>query len=174
MNALVAVRSNTAGLANPTPAERLEAQQQMQATAKAYSLGKTLKAEAIAKQEQAENVFGQQELGRDAFLSLLLNQIQHQDPLEPVENTDMIAQLAQFSALEQSANMSVAMEALAGNIDQLNFINASNLLGREIVGLDTEGELIQGTVQHVQLNGSVVMLTVNDRLVSMAGVQSIR
>jgi flagellar basal-body rod modification protein FlgD len=174
MNALLAVRSNAAGLANPTPAERAEAQEKLQANAKAFSMGKVLKAEVIAKAAQLKNALGEQELGRDAFLTLLINQIQHQDPLEPVENSQMIAQLAQFSALEQTANMATALENLTGNIDQLNFINASNLLGREIVGLDTEGALIQGEVQHVQLNGSVVMLTVNDRLVSMAGVQSIR
>lgn len=174
MNALLAVRSNAAGLANPTPKERQAAQAELTANARALTLGKMLKAEAISKAEEAQDVFGQQELGRDAFLQLLLNQIQHQDPLEPVSNTDMIAQLAQFSALEQSQNMADGIATLSGNIDQLNFINATNLLGREVIAVNSDGELVEGTVQHVQLDGSVVTLTVDDQLVSMAGVQSIR
>ena len=39
-------------------------------------------------------------MGRDAFLSLLVTQLQHQDPLQPQENGEFLAQLAQFSSLE--------------------------------------------------------------------------
>jgi flagellar basal-body rod modification protein FlgD len=49
-------------------------------------------------------------LGRDAFLHLLVTQMKLQDPLEPMKNENMIAQLAQFSSLEQLQNMSTALQ----------------------------------------------------------------
>lgn len=49
------------------------------------------------------------ELGKDAFLQLLTTQLQYQDPLEPMDNTAMVSQLAQFSALEEMQNVSSAL-----------------------------------------------------------------
>ena len=50
------------------------------------------------------------ELDRDAFLRLLITQMQHQDPLNPMDDRDFIAQMAQFSALEQAQHQTRAME----------------------------------------------------------------
>lgn len=51
--------------------------------------------------EQTSPVKGAEALGRDAFLSLLVTQLQHQNPLEPQADGEFLAQLAQFSSLEQ-------------------------------------------------------------------------
>jgi flagellar basal-body rod modification protein FlgD len=97
----------------------------------------------------------------------------HQDPLEPVDNTEMLAQLAQFSSLEQMSNLNDSFETLSGNMDQLNFISATSLLGRNITGVDMSGEVRSGTVERVHLDGSIVYLTVDGNLMSMAGVMGI-
>jgi flagellar basal-body rod modification protein FlgD len=52
-------------------------------------------------------------LGRDAFLQLLTTQLAHQDPLEPQGDTEFIAQLAQFSALEQLTQMRGTLDVIA-------------------------------------------------------------
>lgn len=113
------------------------------------------------------------DLGKDAFLQLLVTQMQYQDPLNPVDNTEMIAQLAQFSSLEQMQNLNTGFNTLSGNIDQLNFLSASNMLGKDVSGITADGTLVEGTVERVQLNGSLVYLTVDGELLSMAGVLSI-
>jgi len=110
------------------------------------------------------------ELGKDAFLQLLVQQMQNQDPLEPVDNSQMIAQLAQFSALEQMNNLNENFALLSGNVDQLNFISANSLIGKEITGLDVDGNVVEGVVERVHMDGSLVYLAVGDKLVSMAGV----
>jgi flagellar basal-body rod modification protein FlgD len=115
----------------------------------------------------------QDELGKDAFLQLLVTQMQFQDPLNPVDNSEMIAQLAQFSALEQMQNLNTGFNTLSGNIDQLNFLSASNMIGKHVSGVTEGGSLVEGTVERVQLNGSLVYLTVDGKLLSMAGVLSI-
>ena len=56
-------------------------------------------------------------LGKDAFLSLLVTQLQHQDPLEPQANGEFIAQLAQFSSLENLEQISQDITALRSAIE---------------------------------------------------------
>lgn len=52
-------------------------------------------------------------LGRDAFLQLLTTQLAHQDPMQPQADTEFIAQLAQFSSLEQLQGMRATVDAIA-------------------------------------------------------------
>lgn len=53
---------------------------------------------------------GPKAMGQDEFLKLLVTQLQHQDPLNPIENQDFIAQTAQFSQLEQLTKLVSLME----------------------------------------------------------------
>lgn len=191
MNALVGIRS-TSGLNSANPAQRAAVRRQVYSLVKAgFEVRAKMAREAAgvsaapksAAATKAENTSGtdtdpvertvQRELDRDAFLQLLVRQMQNQDPMDPVDNSQMMAQLAQFSALEQMTNLNESFQAMSGNIDQLNFIAANGLLGREIAGVDMEGNAIQGTVDRVHMDGSIVYLTVGDRLVSMAGVMAI-
>ena len=52
-------------------------------------------------------------LGRDAFLQLLVTQLQHQDPTQPQDDGQFIAQLAQFSSLEQLTNIDSTLKGMA-------------------------------------------------------------
>ena len=52
-------------------------------------------------------------LGRDAFLQLLTTQLAHQDPMQPQADTEFIAQLAQFSSLEQLQQMRTTLDSIA-------------------------------------------------------------
>ena len=62
---------------------------------------------------------GMDSLGQGDFLKLLTVQMQQQDPFEPVDNKDMLAQMAQFSALAGSAETNAQLEMIAKNVDQL-------------------------------------------------------
>ena len=77
----------------------------------------------------ADNV---QELGREVFLQLLVTQLESQDPTNPVENEDFIAQLAQFTSLEQTTNINENLQSLIGQSDQQTKMDLVNLIGREI------------------------------------------
>jgi flagellar basal-body rod modification protein FlgD len=60
------------------------------------------------------------ELGRDAFLNLLVTQLQHQDPMQPQADGEFIAQLAQFSSLESLKSMQATLESIkvaVGGVD---------------------------------------------------------
>ena len=62
-----------------------------------------------ATETAAKSTRGTNELGKDAFLQLLVTQLQHQDPLAPQDNSEFVAQLAQFSSLEELQNLTSSM-----------------------------------------------------------------
>ncbi len=71
-------------------------------------------------------------LDKDDFLELLVTQLQYQDPLDPMNDTDFVSQLAQFSSLEQLTNMTESMDTLTAATVQGSVVNAINLLGKEV------------------------------------------
>ena len=74
-----------------------------------------------------------QELGKDAFMQLLITQMTNQNPLEPMENTEFIAQLAQFSSLELMQNMASGMELLALTQTAATNSQMVNLIGKRVI-----------------------------------------
>lgn len=71
-------------------------------------------------------------LGKDVFLRLLTTQLQHQDPLAPTGSTEFVAQLAQFTQLEQSANTNETLENLLQSNTALNNYGAAGLIGKAV------------------------------------------
>jgi len=74
----------------------------------------------------------EKELGRDAFLRLLVAQLEHQDPLNPMESSEFTAQLAQFSSLEQLFNINDNLEAIKDTKDEQVPENLLDYIGKEV------------------------------------------
>lgn len=109
-----------------------------------------------------------QELGKDDFLKLLLTQLSNQDPTSPMENTEFIAQMAQFSSLEQMTNMSTEFAKLA---NMLNSNEAVSLLGKNVT-ISTGDTAINGVVAAVT-RGEDPQVEVNGMLYSMDQIKSV-
>ncbi|MBL3538767.1 flagellar hook capping FlgD N-terminal domain-containing protein [Aminivibrio sp.] len=100
------------------------------------------------------------ELGKDAFLKILIAQLSNQDPLDPLKDKDFIAQMAQFSTLEQMTNMNKSIE-------QMNAVtkgSAVNYIGRVVEYLDDEGMSAYGTVAFVRFDTSGVILATTEEI----------
>ena len=72
-------------------------------------------------------------LGQDAFLKLLTVQLQNQDPLDPMSNEDFVAQLAQFSSLEELMGIQTGLEAVYLGITSMNNATMAALVGSSVV-----------------------------------------
>ncbi|EKT4465857.1 flagellar hook assembly protein FlgD [Pseudomonas putida] len=72
-------------------------------------------------------------LGKDAFLQLLVTQMQHQNPLDPQDNSEFVAQLAQFSSLEGITTLNSTVNSIAGALGSSQALQASSLVGRSVV-----------------------------------------
>ncbi len=75
---------------------------------------------------------GNSELGKDAFLQLLITQLQNQDPTNPMDDREFISQMAQFSSLEQMQNMTKAMESMLASQQQTQMMNYTTFIGKEV------------------------------------------
>lgn len=102
-----------------------------------------------------------QNLDQQDFLKLLVAQMSSQDPLNPQTNTDFIAQMAQFSALEQTKAMQADIAELR---TQQSFSQAGELLGKKVVMLEEDGATqTEGVIDAIQLEGSTPKLVLGGR-----------
>ena len=108
---------------------------------------------------------------QDQFLTLLVTQMQHQDPLEPVKQENFLAQLAQFATLE-------GMENLNGNFEQMlklqELTEGSELLGKSVMfSTDADPTPRVGTVEHVNSTADGISLVINGEKVPLSLVTSV-
>jgi len=96
----------------------------------------------------------QQTLGQQDFLNLLVTQLQNQDPMNPMSNTDFVAQMAQFSTLS-------SMNTMQSNMAEQQ---ANGLIGLTVGVNDQQGNLVTGTVTGVALVNGSPQLEINGQL----------
>lgn len=105
---------------------------------------------------------GNESLGKDSFLQLLVTQLRYQDPLSPMDNKAFISQMAQFSSLEQMSNMNKNMESFL-RVESLS--QGAAMVGKTVETIDAEsGEVISGEVQRVSFEGGDVFVYLDNDL----------
>ncbi|MCS6245101.1 MAG: flagellar hook capping protein [Opitutus sp.] len=98
----------------------------------------------------------QKALGQADFLKLLTVQLQSQDPMKPMEDTSFMAQMAQFSALQQSSEMAKDMASLQNDFA---LQSAAGMIGHQVT-LNTPNGLVTGLVKSVDVSSGSVNLNV--------------
>jgi flagellar basal-body rod modification protein FlgD len=91
------------------------------------------------------------ELGQSQFLELMITQIKHQDPLNPVESGEFLSQLAQFGTVNGITELQSSFDVLASTLQSSQALQASTMVGRSVlipgkVGLLENGVELQGAV----------------------------
>ncbi|MEO4053519.1 flagellar hook assembly protein FlgD [Solibacillus sp. CAU 1738] len=127
---------------------------------------------------------GNSELGKDAFLKLLITQLQNQDPTNPMDDREFIAQMAQFSSLEQMQNMTKAMEDLLESQHQTQLMSYTSFIGKEVKWhelteeLDEKGNPVikegTGTISELKfVDGDVVFILADGKEITPGNISSI-
>ncbi|ATN11163.1 MULTISPECIES: flagellar hook assembly protein FlgD [Pseudomonas] len=83
--------------------------------------------------DASKTATGNQSLGKDAFLQLLVTQLKNQNPLSPQDNGAFVAQLAQFSSLEGINTLNDSVNNISSNFSSSQALQASSLVGRSII-----------------------------------------
>ncbi|WP_413789600.1 flagellar hook assembly protein FlgD [Metabacillus rhizosphaerae] len=105
---------------------------------------------------------GNSSLGKDEFLKILMSQLQNQDPLNPMEDKEFIAQMAQFSTLEQTTNMSTMLEKFIKTQTQSDSIlKYSEMIGKQVEWKATE-ETGNGIVKSIKQSDTGIILELDN------------
>ncbi|MBW3113867.1 flagellar hook assembly protein FlgD [Bacillus sp. MCCB 382] len=121
---------------------------------------------------------GKDILGKDDFLKILMTQLQNQDPLNPMQDKDFIAQMATFSSLEQMTNLTQTMEKFVDNQSQTQLIAYNQFVGKQVTwhkiieSESTETPEIQegqGLVKGVRFKGDSVEFIMEDGTILTPG-----
>ncbi|MFS0727845.1 flagellar hook capping FlgD N-terminal domain-containing protein [Paenibacillus sp. 1P07SE] len=111
-------------------------------------------------------------LGKDDFLKILITQLKYQDPMQPMQDRDFIAQMAQFSSVEQMMNMAKEMTQLRQNMG-----TASNMIGKTIEWseMDHNGQFLRysGEVNAIVMKDGVQYAQVGDWFVPVDNIVAI-
>lgn len=111
------------------------------------------------------------QIDRDMFLKLMVTQLKNQDPMNPTDSAEFLAQTAQFTSLEKLEE--VATQSAQAYSAQMAF-GASSLVGRTVTYTDADGTEVSGTVSSVRFGPTGPMLGVDDVEVALGQVTAVQ
>lgn len=113
---------------------------------------------------------GDSTLGKDQFLKILMTQLQNQDPMQPMEDKEFIAQMAQFTSVEQLMNISTQLTALGQSLGAV-----SGLIGKDITWTDTTTQLPKtGNVESIVVSSGVQYAVVGSDRIALTDITQIQ
>lgn len=120
---------------------------------------------AAAPAKTSNNKATSNAMGKNEFLKILAAQLQNQDPTSPASNTEFVAQLAQFSSLEQLQN-------IASSLSAMSLMQSAGLIGKTAVA-QMNGTSITGMVESILLQDSVPYAVIGKNYVPVSSITQI-
>jgi flagellar basal-body rod modification protein FlgD len=133
--------------------------------------GATGAAAATATSSQVERNDKGGALGQDAFLKLLVAQMQNQDPASPTDSGQMMSQLASFSQVSQLQSLTSSQQALTLAQD---FSSSVALIGKSVTYTNAKGDQVTGTVAGVKTGTSGALLQIGNDSVHTGAIVSVQ
>ena len=125
----------------------------------------------------AESQSGVSSLTSKDFLKLLITQLQNQDPTDPMSNEEMLSQLSMIrdlqSNIELDKTLATMTESLSSNSASQQLSTAASLIGKSIVGTNSDGETVTGVVDRAFLEDGKVFVEIGLNRVELSQISSI-
>ncbi|HEX7065296.1 MAG TPA: flagellar hook assembly protein FlgD [Bacillales bacterium] len=104
----------------------------------------------------------QKMLGKDDFLKLLITQLKHQSPLQPMKNREFISQMAKFSTLEQMTNLNNRLDQFLNQQSEKPWLANAQLIGKEVIWQKANGEEGEGIIHSVRMKNGQIWFETED------------
>lgn len=138
----------------------------------------------LVNKQRDQRKTGPDTMGKDAFMKILIAQMANQDPTNPMKDTEFVAQMAQFSSLEQTMNLANAFEKFAASQNQSQLIQYNSFVGKEIrwhevsdkKGEDDKPIINKGTgvIQSIKyIDGSVIFTMADGKELSPGNISEV-
>jgi flagellar basal-body rod modification protein FlgD len=127
-------------------------------------------ATAVTQAAEKKETGASQEMNQDMFLSLMLEQLKYQDPMEPMSNTEFLSQQAQFTQVSE-------LQELNASLSQNNYVMQTlALVGKEVTITDPNNtkETITGKVTEAPFSGDSSAIVINGKSYPMSLIQSVK
>lgn len=126
-------------------------------------MANTIEASLMLSNDQSQSrKTGAAILGKDDFLKILMTQLQNQDPMNPMQDKDFIAQMATFSSLEQITNMNKTMEKFVQDQAQNQLLQASMMIGKTIIYMDENNAEATAIIKSVSFKDGKTLFQLDD------------
>jgi flagellar basal-body rod modification protein FlgD len=106
----------------------------------------------------------------DDFLKLLVTELQNQDPMSPMDNSQILQQVSQIKSIESNQRLS---DTLTSMQSQQNLVAASAMLQKTITGLTDSGKTVTGLVDKVTVSSSGVKVCVGANTISLTNISEV-
>jgi flagellar basal-body rod modification protein FlgD len=126
---------------------------------------------SVATTTATSSVSREDQMDQDTFLKLLVAQMKYQDPSQPADSTQFLAQTAQFSMLEKLSDLATGQHDL---LSAQLMLGASNLVGRTVTYTGTDGREATGVVTSASFTGSSPTVKVGNTDVPLSSVKEVR
>ncbi|PIC65741.1 flagellar biosynthesis protein FlgD [Sporosarcina sp. P13] len=138
----------------------------------------------LINKQRDERKTGPGTMDKDAFMQILIAQMANQDPTNPMKDNEFIAQMAQFSSLEQTMNLAKAFDRFADAQNQSQLIQYNSFIGKDIRWhelsdkKDEEGKPVinegSGTIQSIKyIDGSVIFTLADGKVLSPGNISEV-
>jgi flagellar basal-body rod modification protein FlgD len=125
---------------------------------------------AASQQSQAASTDALSSVSMNDFLNLLVTELQNQDPLNPMDDTQILQQVGQIKEIESNQRLS---DTLTSMQTQQDLVAASTMLQKTITGLTDSGETVTGQVDKVTVDSSGVKVCVGTNNISLANISEV-
>ncbi|WP_299509602.1 flagellar hook assembly protein FlgD [uncultured Rummeliibacillus sp.] len=141
-------------------------------TATSSATSNTITSDYYLANKKNDKKTGNSSLDKDAFMQLLVTQLQNQDPTSPMDDKEFISQMAQFSSLEQMQNVAKSIDSLSEIAKQSQLMQYNSFIGKDVTWheasdkKDEKGNTIintgNGIVSKIAFSGDSVKITLED------------
>ncbi|MBW4083248.1 flagellar hook capping FlgD N-terminal domain-containing protein [Paenibacillus sp. S150] len=120
--------------------------------------------------DSSKKTTGDSTLGKDQFLKILITQLQNQDPMQPMEDKEFIAQMAQFTSVEQLMNISSQLTALNQSLGSV-----SGLIGKDVTWTDAVTlQSKSGNVDSIVVSNGIQYAVVGEERIALTDITQIQ
>lgn len=126
------------------------------------------KAADVAASEKARTT-----MDKNDFLKLFMTSLQYQDPLNPMQNSEMMQQLSQLGMMEQVTNMTAAVDKLAKGNLETQAADAARLVGLTVTAEGEDGSPIKGKVEKITFSDGLTLLSVAGKTIEIGSIEQI-
>lgn len=112
-------------------------------------------------------------MDKEDFLKLFLESLKNQDPMSPMENSDMMAQLSQLGQMEAVSNLSLTVNEMKNSLLGSQIQQGASMLGKQVTAFNSEGAVVNGKIDELSINQGMIEFLIGNKTIQMGQIAKV-